>query len=633
MQTGINSVRGLADERRWEELADLQILDTPPEASFDDIVRLASQICEVPFAAISLLAPDRQWFKARVGFTEAEMPISHSLCLHAIQRPEALVVIPDTENDPKFRDHPIVLSSNVRFYAGARLETRDGVPIGMLCVADVQPREHLSDLGRQALLTLAGQVVAQLELRRATNERDYAVSHKLARNLQLHWLIQHDPLTGPCNRSLFRDRLHAALAKGRAGLLMIDLEGLKKINDVAGDAGGDELLRRVSGRLRNLAGPGAVVARLGGDEFAIILKNVRGRADTRARGEWILTTLRKELSLNGRRVVPCATAGASFTEEGTPSNAERLIREADLALIASKQSARGRVTMFAPTLLARQQSRDEMIELAREALAAGLIVPWYQPKVNLRTGSTEGVEALLRIARPDGTVLFPGAIAPALDSSELAGEIGQVMLDQVIADMARWLQDGLSFGSVSINTVTCELNDPHYATGLADRLQRAGVPPRHLEVEVTERVLLDNDARQIRRTLTSLRALGLQVSLDDFGTGYASLSHLDGWPVDIIKIDRSFGGKIERRPRSELILSSLLALARSLEIKATAEGVETWGQANYLRDRGCDLAQGFLFSPALPATKVAEWLTKRRICGVGHCASENCDSTGVSLHH
>jgi diguanylate cyclase (GGDEF)-like protein/PAS domain S-box-containing protein len=436
------------------------------------------------------------------------------------------------------------------------------------------------------------------------------------------WAAGHDAMTGLPNRRGFQDQLQnslqeAAAAGRRVGLLVLDIDNLKEVNDDRGHDAGDALLRTFSERLRLAVRPTDSVARLGGDEFAVILRQLGEGDDVAAIVAPILERLQIPVHHLGKSLDCRASAGvALYPEQGkTP---DELMKNADLALYAAKLSRRGSMTMFAPDMRAEMQNRVSMLNLARYAIREGLIEPYYQPKVNLRTGKLAGFEALLRWRHSSLGVQPPATIAEAFGDVELAIQIGERMQQRVFADMRRWLDRGLHFHNVAINTSGAEFRKDDFAEQLLARLKRADVPPELVEVEITEKTaFLGKNSDYVVRALEVLRAHRVRVALDDFGTGFSSLSHLKDLPVDVLKIDQSFVCDIAGTPDSDdaAIVLAVLNLGRSLNIEVVAEGIEQESQAAFLRANGCDTGQGYLFGKAVPAAEVPG-LIEARLRGV-----------------
>ena len=595
---------------RLRALRAYDILDTLPEAAFDEVAALAAAICRTPMCAISFVCDDRQWFKATRGLAVSETPIEESFCAHAIADGNvALFEVPDTTLDSRFAANPAVTGpTGIRYYGGIPLLSRDGIGIGALCVIDTKPRlEGLSPVQRQTLRTLANQVTAQLELRRTIAERDVHAAAQHSTAQELRWLASHDPLTGLGNRALFQSRLQEAIANNdrrhRTALMMLDLDHFKQINDTLGHEAGDSVLKAIGERLQTAIRATDTVSRLGGDEFGIILTGIASEQEIAPVARSIFTRLQQPIAYRDRVIDVRVTIGAAIFPDHAGSAAD-LIRHADIALYAGKAAGRGRATVFDPAMLFAAQQEAAMIARARAALTDGTIVPCYQPKIDLATHRVAGFEALLRIRQPDGSYDPPSVIEAAFDDLELAIGLGTTMMTRVAADMRRWLDQGLEFGRVALNASASEFRDHGYADRVLGALALAGVPADRLELEVTETVLLDRDALPVERALRTLTAAGVRIALDDFGTGYASLAHLNRFPVHTLKIDRSFVDGVEGSSRKATIVNAILNIAASLAIETVAEGIETAAQAAYLRDRGCQTGQGFLYGYAQPAACV-----------------------------
>jgi EAL domain-containing protein (putative c-di-GMP-specific phosphodiesterase class I) len=304
--------------------------------------------------------------------------------------------------------------------------------------------------------------------------------------------------------------------------------------------------------------------------------------------------------------------GASVSPQHGTTRTE-LLKHADIALYAAKAAGRGNLKIFEPRMRADAERRVAMLGLARDALRNDGIVPYYQPKVDLRSGRLQGFEALLRWKHPRTGVQAADSIAAAFQDGELAAEISDRMIERVIADLQIWTDGGLAFEHVAINAAAAEFKNASFAERLLERLHHAGLPTSILQLEVTETVFLGRGAEHVQEALKTLSTSGVAIALDDFGTGYASLSHLKDFPVDIIKIDQSFISKLETDEHDSAIVRAVIRLGRSLGIKIVAEGIETPMQAEFLRRNRCHVGQGYLFGPAEPASvaqaRAAHWIT------------------------
>ncbi|MCG7392185.1 EAL domain-containing protein [Microvirga sp. ACRRW] len=424
------------------------------------------------------------------------------------------------------------------------------------------------------------------------------------------WAAHHDHLTRLPNRALFQIRLNKALeestGKGRKlGLMILDVDHLKEINDTLGHDAGDAVLQAVANRLSATVRPIDTVARNGGDEFAIILPNIDGEQDVKAIIAPILEQLQRPLPYAGRMLDCHASIGASIWPDHAEETVD-LLKQADVALYTAKATGRDKVMIFEPSMRTEAQQKVEMRNNARGAIDARSIEPFYQPKVHLSSGTLAGFEALLRWRNPRAGIELPGSIQAAFDDPHLAVALSKQMHDMVFGDMRRWLQDGVAFGHVAINASAAEFRGMEFADRILERLRTADIPNHCLEIEVTETVFLGRGAEYIEKSLRMLSEEGVKIALDDFGTGYASLSHLKQFPVDIIKIDRSFVNDLAGNPDDPAILQAVLGLGKSLGIVTVAEGVETAVQASFLRSQGCDIGQGFLFGMASPSRLIPD---------------------------
>ncbi|WP_414471932.1 EAL domain-containing protein [Microvirga sp. M2] len=424
------------------------------------------------------------------------------------------------------------------------------------------------------------------------------------------WAAHHDHLTRLPNRALFQIRLGRALERSagrnrKLGLVILDVDHLKEINDTLGHDAGDAVLQAVANRLCAAVRPIDTVARNGGDEFAIIFPEIESEQDIRTLIAPIQEQLQKPLPFSGRTLDCRASIGASIWPDHAKESAE-LLKQADIALYTAKATGRDKVMVFEPSMRTEAQQKAEMRNNARGAIDTRSIEPFYQPKVHLSSGELAGFEALLRWRNPRAGIELPASIQAAFDDPHLAVALSKQMHDMVFDDMRRWLQSGIPFGHIAINASAAEFRGMDFAERILERLRSGDIPNHCLEIEVTETVFLGRGAEFIEKTLRTLSAEGVKIALDDFGTGYASLSHLKQFPVDIIKIDRSFVHDLASNPDDPAILQAVVSLGKSLGITTVAEGVETAVQAAFLRSQGCDLGQGFLFGMASPSKLIPD---------------------------
>ncbi|MCJ2044810.1 EAL domain-containing protein [Methylobacterium sp. J-078] len=431
---------------------------------------------------------------------------------------------------------------------------------------------------------------------------------------QARTAAHHDVLTGLPNRALFHATLDASLARARAeggevGLILLDLDAFKEINDTLGHDSGDALLTEVARRLRSVVEPQDLVARLGGDEFVIIC--AQGAYRVHVIATRILEALRPPMAIRGRMVAARASLGLALYPEHAGNPAD-LFTNADLALYAAKASGRNCATLFVPTLRADIEERVAVTREMRAALEAGSgLVAFYQPKIELASGAVIGFEALARWQHPIRGLLAPASFSAVFDDPEIGVAVGTALRRQICADIVRWIGLGLDPGRVFINLSSAQFAQGDLAESLLDDVARSGVPRGRIGVEVTETVLLAGHGDRVNAVLHTLHAAGIRVALDDFGTGYASLTHLKQFPVDEIKIDRSFIRDLERDANDAAIVTAVLQLGRSLGLDVTAEGVETLEQATFLGQEGCTNVQGYLYGKPMPASRVPWFLRNR----------------------
>lgn len=421
----------------------------------------------------------------------------------------------------------------------------------------------------------------------------------------IRWSAEHDDLTKLRNRRAFIASFATALAGAadtdvEVGLLLIDLDDFKAVNDRFGHDAGDELLREVAARLEKIGTGDAMAGRLGGDEFAMFLYTAdRERLDLAIAD--VQQALAAPYSFKGQAHACGASIGvALFPGHGT--DPDDLYRNADLALYEAKATG-GEVRYFESSMRARLQKRTSELSVTRHALDHDQVFPFYQPKVDLHSGGIVGFEALLRWNDPMRGVQAPGLIRAALEDARLAIELDERIFDRVAASIKSWKRDGLPFGRIAINVSAGEFGRKGFADELLQRVSDAGISASSLELEVTETVFLGRAVPKILAMFERLRAAGMKIALDDFGTGYASLIHLKQFPIDVLKIDCSFVRSLDD-PVNAAIVQSIIDLGKRLGITTVAEGVETRAQAVWLHDKGCDLAQGYLFSRAVAADQV-----------------------------
>lgn len=431
---------------------------------------------------------------------------------------------------------------------------------------------------------------------------------------KIKWSAEHDPLTGIPNRNYFEERMGEILAPARLsgekiGLLALDVDNFKLVNDAFGHDAGDTLLKTLANRLGTLLEEGDFAARLGGDEFAIVLRGLERGRSLLDFGMAVDAAMREPIPCRGY-ILDCRVSIGAALSPDHGMNPDQLLKCADTALYAAKTGdGHGNVLLFQRSMRSELDRRASMIRTARAALDRHDIVPYYQPKVCLQTGRIEGFEALLRWRDHSGEVRWPGEIEAAFEDFELAHEISERMLDRVLGDMCDWLHGDIPFGHVAINAAAAEFSRNDFASRLIGKFNAAQISTNHLQIEVTETVFLGRGADRVGSALSELKANGVTIALDDFGTGYASLSHLKRFPVDVLKIDRSFTEGLCKNEGDTAIVCSLINLANELKLQSVAEGIETAAQADFLRRRGCHTGQGYLFGKAVSAAQIPSVLS------------------------
>ena len=422
----------------------------------------------------------------------------------------------------------------------------------------------------------------------------------------------HDSLTGLANQSLFRDRVDHALARHDRGgdhvaVLFLDLDDFKIVNDTLGHSAGDQLLVRVAERLKQFVRVSDTPARVGGDEFAILLENLRSDEESVLLADRILTLFAEPFAVDGREVVASASIGIAWATPGL--NRAGLLRNADLAMYAAKRSGKGMFVAYDGEMCTTAARLVYAEAELRRAVECNQVVPHYQPIVDLATGRITAVEALARWQHPVRGLLGTDAFIPLAEETGLIGELSLSILDQACADLREWKDAGLASAelSISVNLAPQQLIGEAAVTQVVARLGNHGIHPSSLIIEVTEGAMMTDPAAAIT-TLTRLRDLGIRIAVDDFGTGYSSLSYLQRFPIDILKIDKSFVDTIDFAPEAAAVSEMIIALARMMQLTSIAEGVEREPQRARLRELGCQLAQGYLFARPLPSDALATML-------------------------
>lgn len=439
------------------------------------------------------------------------------------------------------------------------------------------------------------------------------ISERKAFEEQLAHQAFHDALTGLPNRALFQERVRHALAladrrRNRLGVLFVDLDNFKRVNDSLGHSAGDQLLALLGQRLARLVRPADTVARLGGDEFAVLLENVRGEQDAVKLAERIEAALRAPFPVEGRELYVTASIGI-VTAARRRALAEELLRDADTAMYLAKSRGKAQHRVYEPGLNAAVATRLQTEGELRQALERGELRLHYQPIVHIDGGAVAGFEALLRWQHPERGLVAPGEFIPAAEDSGLIVPIGRWVLHEAARQAQQWqarhpLTPPLM---MSVNVSPLQLQHPGFAEDVDAVLRETGVDPATLQLEITESAFLGEDPG-IAELLAGFRARGIRLAIDDFGIGYSSMGYLKSFPVDTLKIDRSFIDRLGRDPEDTAIVRSLVSLARELGLCVSGEGIETQEQWDLLRHQNCEQGQGFYFARPLPADAADAYL-------------------------
>lgn len=462
------------------------------------------------------------------------------------------------------------------------------------------------------------------------------ITERRAAEDRIRSLAYFDSVTGLPNRTYLLEILTQGIAAVRRydrelAVLVLDIDHFKRINDTLGHGVGDIVLQEVARRLLQCirgsdgafraedtrselpageTGGVNTVSRLGGDEFVVVLGEVRRAEDSAGVARRIAEALAAPILAGGKEIRITVSVGISvFPVDG--SDVESLLKNADAAMFHAKEQGRDRSQFFTASLNERAVRRFSLETDLRKALEGNEFLVYYQPKVAIADGHPCGMEALIRWRRSDGQLVSPMDFIPIAEETGLIVPIGDLVMKTACAQTAAWTAQGLGPLKLSVNLSAAQFRQPNFIARVSEILAQTGLDPDLFELELTEGVLVEDTAASID-ILSQLNSLGLSVSIDDFGTGYSSLSYLKRFPLDALKIDRSFVRDLATDPDDAAIVTATIALAHSLRLRVVAEGVETDAQVAFLRDLGCDEAQGYLYSPPIPADDFRAWLVERR---------------------
>jgi diguanylate cyclase (GGDEF)-like protein len=595
-----------AECERLEALQSYEVLDTESEESFDEIAELAARLTHSPMAMVCFIDAERQWFKARFGMEPIQTPRDYAFCALAIRTPDRPFVVPDATADDRFRENPMVVGPPaIRAYLGVPLVTPEGYALGTLCVLDRIPRPSY-EAEAAALKTLARAVTTNLELRRS--------------HLKFRRIAHTDALTGLPDRRAVMSALSDFLARDiPVGLILIDLDYFKEVNDSHGHAAGDLLLQETAARLQRATRQGDISGRLGGDVFVVLLAGANDRAVAAEIAGRISAAVTGPMAHDGGVLRVSATLGVAVAPADA-NEANMILRAADEALINAKRNGRGSIGLA---------DRQDVIRVRRSAAifrafdldcgADGIVpgaVAYLQPIVRLSAGPADtaepiGFEVLTRWSAP-GIGQVPPDELFAVIGPERASLVSHYVRGLALQAFARVSRMGRTRARLALNLSMGEVLQPAIATRIEDQVLEAGLTLSAVEIEITEEILLDRVSDTTLQQLLSLQDRGAHMILDDFGIANSGLSQLMRMKLDGVKLDKQFVLGLGKDERAAAIVQGAISVAHSLGLHIVAEGVETEDHRARLLSLGCDAAQGYLFSRPFPCADLALFLGRVR---------------------
>lgn len=510
---------------------------------------------------------------------------------------------PHKSTPPGWLDHFLPQLSNT-FVVEAPVAYRSKV-IGKveLSVATIGVRTGLMRYGVFLALTIAGALAVVTVIARQTRLRVAKAEQ------ELDYLAYTDSVTGLPNRRATYAHLENELSRPhcRLALLLIDLDNFKVVNDTAGHTAGDELLRSVALAISAIVSGAGVVGRIGGDEFAVLVAPVTDRNVAFDLANSVAARLRAPFALKHGEVFATASIGMCVYPDDAPTSTE-LISNADTALYRAKNAGRNQVVDFRPEMTLAAQRRVRIERELRKAMVDEALCVYYQPQFDCASGQMVGVEALLRWPHPEFGFVSPAEFIPIAEETGLIVDLGRWVLKQACRDAAQWRETGLADLSVAVNVSARQMREPAFMDDVIQAIADSGLPPGNLELELTESLLM-TDVDSAIDFMGQIRAIGVRLSIDDFGTGYSSLSYLQSFPINQLKIDRSFVQLLPQR--GETIARAIISLAKGFGLTVVAEGVEDDAQLRWLHSAGCDYVQGFLLGRPISAPALMERLAAK----------------------
>jgi len=577
------------EEARLDALYQLNLLDTPPSASFDRITRMASQIFNLPISAVSLTDRDRQWFKSRVGVEHSSIPRDKAPCAQVAETNETLV-IPDLLADDCYAES-VLAGTGVRFYAGVPLTTREGFGLGSLCVLGTEPR-MVSELEMAGLSDLADMVMSQIEMQ--------------------HAFGRVDPLSGFPNRTQFLDDLED-LGRDTPGqrryAILLDLARNDQLSNglrVLGPSFVDDMVQDAARTLRAVLGAGRTAYHVAATQFAFLSPPEPER-------DAYLALLGSMLSnaQSASRVRFAMTTAIGVTPVILGETNPRDVLRTSYSAAQDARASDNAVGLYAP---AEDSVHGRKFALLND-FGAALDEPdqlrlVFQPRIDLASGQCIGAEALLRWRHPLLGEVSPGEFIPIVEQTSLAKPTTAWVLDAAMEQQGAWQKEGLDL-QLSINVSATNLEESDFAQRVQLYLLKHRLRPEAIELEVTESAVMENGGRAMAQ-LHALNAADVPLAIDDFGTGYSSLAYLQRLPARVVKIDQSFVRNLAEDEREQALVRSMVTLSHDLGYRVVAEGVETAAVATILADMGCEEAQGYHFARPMEAVDFRHWLIASR---------------------
>ncbi len=560
------------------------------------------EVSEAPSATRCIAAYDNTRQNFLIEEPDALLVESLQPLLQQVIRSEQHLVVADVDQDPRAALHcEYFHAESIKAMMAIPVQRGNGLAGLLLFVVREQPRLWRKDETEFAhnVAALIGQIFRQI-----VHVREEA---------QLRHLAHHDSLTGLPNRHFLFDQATDFFPKVTAGAhtlaaFFIDLDGFKSINDAFGHAVGDELLKAAALRLKNVVRREDILVRLGGDEFMLLARNLSNMRIADDIAQQIVDTMRGAFSLQGRELHISASVGiAIYPFDGT--DIDTLMKKADIAMYHAKSAGRDQYQMFAPQLSDSATQRSTLEVELRHAIEERELLHFYQPQIDMRTGKVCCVEALLRWRHPRLGLLLPAAFLPVAEESCLIHKISNLMINDACEQMNDWVMQGMEDFTLAINLSASQLMDRSLLPILENALDRTGVPAHMLEWEVKESTVMQHHT-MTSSMLDRLADMSIGLSIDDFGTGYSNMAYLRRYPVRKVKIDSSYVAGLPGNKDDRAITDAIIAMAQPLGLEVVAEGVETPQQMEYLRERGCDIAQGYFFTQPLTAEQFETWLIR-----------------------